>query len=210
VREQRLLSWEDAVRRMSGLPASIVGLVDRGLLAVGMAADVVVFDSTTIVDHATYDDNKRAPEGVRHVVVNGRLALRDGAPAGAAAGRALYRSGNMISRPLRVDAARGVTVDASGTTIRITQAADARAARGVVRISHGGTTAQATSLGVLQVAPGWASVTGRARTGDAELPFVLVVDERDPLANGASAATLTLAGRAPVRVLLPTGSVRVR
>ena len=55
VREQQALTWEDAVRKMTGLPAATVGMVDRGLLAVGMAADVVVFDPATVIDHATFE-----------------------------------------------------------------------------------------------------------------------------------------------------------
>ena len=79
VREQQALTWEDAVRKMTGLPAATIGMVDRGRLAVGMAADVVVFDPATVIDHATFEAPMQPSEGIRHVLVNGRLALRDGA-----------------------------------------------------------------------------------------------------------------------------------
>ena len=72
VREQQALTWEDAVRKMTGLPAATVGLVDRGRLAVGMAADVVVFDPATVIDHATFEAPMEPSEGIRHVLVNGR------------------------------------------------------------------------------------------------------------------------------------------
>ena len=59
VRETHALTWEDAVRKMTALPAAIIGSVDRGFLAPGMAADVTVFDPNVVVDHATYDDPAR-------------------------------------------------------------------------------------------------------------------------------------------------------
>ena len=79
VREQQALTWEDAVRKMTGLPAATIGMVDRGRLAVGMAADVVVFDPATVIDHATFEAPMQPSVGIRHVLVNGRVALRDGA-----------------------------------------------------------------------------------------------------------------------------------
>src|SRR5439155_25245808 len=77
VREQRALTWEDAVRKMTALPANTIGMVDRGFLAPGMAADVTVFDPATVMDHATYEDAGQLSEGIRLVLVNGRMALRD-------------------------------------------------------------------------------------------------------------------------------------
>lgn len=56
VREQKVLTWAEAIRKMTALPAATIGMVDRGLLAVGMAADVTVFDPNRIVDRATYED----------------------------------------------------------------------------------------------------------------------------------------------------------
>ena len=74
VREQKALTWEDAVRKMTGLPAATIGMVDRGLLAAGMAADVAVFDPATVIDHATFDEPMLPSDGIRFVLVNGRLA----------------------------------------------------------------------------------------------------------------------------------------
>jgi N-acyl-D-aspartate/D-glutamate deacylase len=91
VREASLLSLEDAVRKMTSLPASNVGLVDRGRLAEGMAADIVVFDPSTIADRSTWDDPHRFSEGVVHVLVNGVLALEGGELTGATEGRWLRR-----------------------------------------------------------------------------------------------------------------------
>jgi N-acyl-D-aspartate/D-glutamate deacylase len=91
-RDRRLLTLEEAVYKMTGLPAQRFGLADRGLLAAGMVADVVVFDFDRVADGATYDDPLRPPQGVRHVLVNGRVAVRDGEPTGERAGRFLTRT----------------------------------------------------------------------------------------------------------------------
>ena len=93
VREERLVSLEEAIRRLTRFPADNLGLDRRGRLDQGYFADVVVFDPRTIVDTATYDQPHQYAEGVRDVVVNGRLALRDGAHTGAFSGRALYGPG---------------------------------------------------------------------------------------------------------------------
>lgn len=92
VRDEGLLSLQDAIRRMTSLPATNLRLRGRGLLAAGNYADVVVFDPATVADVATYDDPHRYATGVRHVIVNGELALRDGVPTGRLTGRALKRA----------------------------------------------------------------------------------------------------------------------
>jgi N-acyl-D-amino-acid deacylase len=87
VREERVLSLEEAIRRLSALPALNLRLGDRGLVEQGYYADLVVFDPDRIEDHATFDEPHRYATGVRDVVVNGKLALRDGEPTGALPGR---------------------------------------------------------------------------------------------------------------------------
>ncbi|MFN8717971.1 MAG: N-acyl-D-amino-acid deacylase family protein [Gemmatimonadaceae bacterium] len=98
VREQRVMTWAAAIRKMTMLPASLMGLPDRGRLAEGVLADVVVFDSSTVMDHATFQQPTVLSTGIVHVLVNGAVALRDGAPTGGQAGRALRRTRDMISR----------------------------------------------------------------------------------------------------------------
>jgi N-acyl-D-amino-acid deacylase len=93
VREDGLLPLEEAVRRMTSLPAENLGLADRGRLAPGCAADVVVFDPDAIGDEATYDTPHRYATGVRDVAVNGVFALRDGEQTGALPGRAIRGRG---------------------------------------------------------------------------------------------------------------------
>jgi N-acyl-D-amino-acid deacylase len=89
VREEAVLTLEDAVRRMTSLPADKVGLRDRGRIAEGMAADLVVFDPATIEDRATFDRPQRSPAGVRYVFVNGSAVVTTGGPTGALPGRVL-------------------------------------------------------------------------------------------------------------------------
>ncbi len=92
VRERRLLSLEDAVRKMTSLNAAKLGIADRGLLRPGQFADVTAFDPDKVIDRATYLDPFQYNDGIEYVVVNGRLVLDRGAHTGARPGRALRRS----------------------------------------------------------------------------------------------------------------------
>lgn len=87
VRDERIVPLEEAVRRLTSLPAHNLRLQRRGLLEPDYFADVVVFDPSRIQDHATYDDPHRYATGVEHVTVNGTLVLRDGEHTGALPGR---------------------------------------------------------------------------------------------------------------------------
>ncbi|MBL8989132.1 MAG: D-aminoacylase [Gemmatimonadetes bacterium] len=89
VREQKVLTLEDAVRRMTSMSATQIGQPDLGLLREGKTADVVVFDPDRIADLATYQDPHRFSVGMVHILVNGVLVLRDGSLTGAKPGRVL-------------------------------------------------------------------------------------------------------------------------
>jgi N-acyl-D-amino-acid deacylase len=93
VREETLLSLEDAIRKLTSLPATNLGLDHRGQLKEGYFADVVIFDPKTIIDHATYEKPHQYATGVRHVFVNGAQVLKDGEHTGAKPGRALWGPG---------------------------------------------------------------------------------------------------------------------
>ena len=93
VRERKALSLEQAIHKMSGYPASRVGLADRGRLATGRAADIVVFDAARVADTATYEQPFQYPVGICAVVVNGTVVLRGADRTADSAGRSL--------RPLR-------------------------------------------------------------------------------------------------------------
>ena len=87
VREEKLISMEEAIRRLSGFPSDNLGVKNRGYLKVGYYADIVVFDPTTIQDKATFEDPLQFAEGVEHVFVNGVQVLSDGEHTGNFPGR---------------------------------------------------------------------------------------------------------------------------
>lgn len=184
VREQKALTWEDAIRKMTGLPAATIGLVDRGWLAPGMAADVVVFDPETIIDHATFDAPTRPSEGVQTVILNGQVVLDRGAVTGVKAGRALRRGPHMPTRPMtpggRRTMSHTVTRGGMDAAIDVAQAAGAPAATGTVRLRRAsdGVALSMTTFGSIQTAPNWASLTGRGRVrpGDPEVDIVIISD----------------------------------
>jgi len=89
VRERKALTLEQAIHKMTALPASRVRLADRGRLAAGLAADVVVFNPSTIADRATFEEPFQYPDGISVVVVNGAVALRGGRRASETTGRAI-------------------------------------------------------------------------------------------------------------------------
>ncbi len=89
-REEGLLSLAQAVHKMTGLSAAQFGLADRGRLAPGCRADVVVFDAEHVIDRATYDDPEQPAAGISHVLVNGAVALADGVQTGERAGAFLH------------------------------------------------------------------------------------------------------------------------
>jgi N-acyl-D-amino-acid deacylase len=89
VRERRLVSLEEAVRKMTLLPASRLGLTRRGRLAPGYAADLVVFDPDTVADTATFEAPHSYPTGIPHVVVNGTMVIEHGAFTGQTPGRVI-------------------------------------------------------------------------------------------------------------------------
>jgi len=93
VRDDRVLTLPDAVRKLTGLPATNLELDRRGFLEEGMFADVVVFDPSAVADRATFDNPHQYAVGVRHVFVNGSHVLRNGEHTGAKPGRALWGPG---------------------------------------------------------------------------------------------------------------------
>ena len=91
-REEKVLELPEAVRKMTSLPAQILGLADRGRLAPGCAADVVVFDPLTIADRATFEAPFETAVGIGEVLVNGIPVVRDGKTTGETPGRILRRA----------------------------------------------------------------------------------------------------------------------
>jgi N-acyl-D-amino-acid deacylase len=95
VKKRRVLTLEDAVRKMSGWPSQRMGLGDRGLIREGMRADIIVFDLDKLKDTATYEQPIAAPIGIDDVIVNGVPAIEAGKMTGAKAGKVLRHSCNL-------------------------------------------------------------------------------------------------------------------
>jgi N-acyl-D-amino-acid deacylase len=89
VREEKIITLEMAIRKMTSLPANRLKLYDRGRIAPGMAADLVIFDPNTIQDTATFTKPLSFPTGISYVLVNGKIAIDHGQPTGELAGRVL-------------------------------------------------------------------------------------------------------------------------
>lgn len=92
VRDQGVLSLPEAVRRMTSLSSAQIGQSERGIIREGMYADVSVFDAEEVVDQATFTDPHRYASGIKHVIINGEVVLRDGSLTGATPGRILQRT----------------------------------------------------------------------------------------------------------------------
>jgi hypothetical protein len=218
VREQKIMTWEQAIRKSTWLPAATIGMSDRGLLAPGMAADVTILNPDTVIDHATYESPALPSDGIAWVIVNGKVALADGKATGVRAGAALYRTGNMPSRPV-TDGARTLTAKgtASGrrVAITLTQRAGAREATGTVTIEG---LEPMTRFGTLQVTDGWANVTGTdiATAENVSLSatrgsraVAITVDLHDPRARGSAALAIDLDGQPWLRGTLPLAAVAI-
>ena len=93
VREENVLSLEEAIRKMTSLPAQVLALKDRGLLKEGYWADVVVLDPDRVSDTATYEDPKQYPKGIDYVLVNGTVVVDNGHHTGARPGKVIYGPG---------------------------------------------------------------------------------------------------------------------
>lgn len=99
VRDEHVLTMEDAIRKMSGLPAQILGLKDRGLLREGYAADIAVFDPATVAETNSFEKPKSYAKGVTYVVVNGALVIDKGEHTGARPGKVLRSAVSAAARP---------------------------------------------------------------------------------------------------------------
>ena len=91
VREKKLLSFPEAIRKMTSLPAQTLGFLDRGLLRPGMKADIVLLDPDRVLDHATFENPQQFPVGIEYVLVNGTVVAEGGRHTGARPGRILRR-----------------------------------------------------------------------------------------------------------------------
>ncbi|WHX40364.1 D-aminoacylase [Mesobacillus sp. AQ2] len=193
VREDGLLSLEEAVQKMTGLPANIIGMVDRGFIAEGMAADITVFDPNIVTDKATFDNPKQYAEGIENVIIDGQFAIKNGDVTGVQAGKALKRSYDMPSRPMSLNEAHKVSAKGQlvndktqGPKIKIMveQNADQSQSKAKLQIidKKNNIHIELDELGFLQTYKGWASFTGTVKLKKSErsVPVLVTVDEEDP------------------------------
>lgn len=93
VREEKLLSLEAAIHKMTGAPAARVGLKERGLIKAGMFADITIFDPAKVIDRATFESPNQYPTGIEYVIVNGKISVDKGQRTAVLAGRVLRGPG---------------------------------------------------------------------------------------------------------------------
>jgi hypothetical protein len=156
------------------------------------------------------------PEGVRHVVVNGKVAWRDGAPTGERGGAVLLRGPHEPSRPSSTSIERKVSGRTQAAEVdvnlSIEQAPGVRGARGRFRFLDrtSNTTIEMVEPGLVQVAPGWAAVTGRGRIGNEERAFTVIVERADPLDEKRS-SSITIMGEDGYQLnrIVPVNTFRV-
>jgi N-acyl-D-amino-acid deacylase len=89
VREQGVITLEEAIRKMTSFPAQTFGVWDKGMLKEGFDADIVIFDPDTIIDRSTYEDPNQPPKGIHYVLVNGEIVVDHGKVTGASSGKVL-------------------------------------------------------------------------------------------------------------------------
>jgi N-acyl-D-aspartate/D-glutamate deacylase len=213
VREEHIMSWEEAIRKSTSLPAATIGMVDRGRIRIGKAADITVFDPLTVIDHSTYEEPALPSEGIRFVLVNGQVALADGRAAGVQAGRPLTRTAHMPSRPSgpttpgRMLSIKG---SASDRTIAITVSRSTADGMAKGLANFGATPTQASitidTFGFIQTAgSGWTSFTGLTRAASAAdaRAVTVIVDEQDPNSPGIITVIVMLEGAPPWSGTMP-------
>src|SRR4029453_9780275 len=98
VRDKKVLTLEDAVRRMTSFPAARLHLADRGVIRPGLKADLAVFDPANVRDTATFEKPHQYAEGFSQVIVNGQIVFENGAMTAARPGRVLYGGRSRIAR----------------------------------------------------------------------------------------------------------------
>ncbi|UJL45935.1 amidohydrolase family protein [Virgibacillus sp. NKC19-16] len=218
VREEGLTDWETMVQKMTGLPATIIGMTDRGFIAEGMAADITIFDPETVIDNATFDEPKQYADGIEYVLVNGEFALEDGELTGLHPGKALKRAANMPSRPMTTES---VDIEEEGELYDMDEPDSLAEAEMAFALQQdeadikadGSFTVQdessdlnfaATGFGKIQVADGWTSFTGRGLLNESEeRTFMVIIDENETMiTDQRPTVTIQIEGEDEIRGFL--------
>ncbi|MET3699829.1 dihydroorotase/N-acyl-D-amino-acid deacylase [Bacillus oleivorans] len=227
VREEGYITLEEAVYKMTGLPATMIGMTDRGLLKEGMVADITVFDPNTVSDLATFDVPKQYSQGMKYVYVNGQLALEDGEVTGVHAGKFLKRTANMPSRPesfskdtklevkgklLAIDGPRNGKKPSIELSINQEAYGDATGTFSFEDPANG-IKIENVQLGQVQTLnDDWASLTGVGVVDDSDevKAFSVIIDKDDPMVAGMKATvTIQIEGGYEVKGVLVPGKVGI-
>jgi N-acyl-D-aspartate/D-glutamate deacylase len=92
VRQRRLFTWKEAIRKMTYLPAKFLGIKDRGIIKEGMYADIVIFNPETVIDNSTFSKPHQYPTGINYVITNGTIVIQESKHTGKLPGRVLRHS----------------------------------------------------------------------------------------------------------------------
>jgi N-acyl-D-amino-acid deacylase len=98
VRDEKLITMEEAIKKMTSLPAQRLRLQDRGLIRKGMWADIVIFNPKTIIDKATFEDPHQYPDGIKYVIINGQIVIYDQEHTNTLPGKVLRGTGYKITK----------------------------------------------------------------------------------------------------------------
>ncbi|GAB3805882.1 N-acyl-D-amino-acid deacylase family protein [Virgibacillus kimchii] len=214
VREEGLLDWEEAVQKMTSLPAALIGLSDRGYVAKGMKADITIFDPETVIDNATFEEPRQLADGIEQVLVNGELAWNNGELPGIQPGEFVKVEANMPTRPVT----QGVNVEVSenreilaldgsetGSAIffDLEQGESDYDALGSMTFTSDGIELMADEFGRIQTFDGWISFTGTGILNGKFTSFRVTVDENDPtIDDDRPVLTMDIPGEDQIQGLL--------
>ncbi|MFA1822504.1 amidohydrolase family protein [Virgibacillus oceani] len=215
VREEGLLAWEEAVQKMTSLPAALIGLSDRGYLAAGMKADITIFDPDTVIDNATFEEPRQFADGIEQVLVNGELALNNGELTGIQVGEFVEMEPNMPTRPVtqdeNVEATENrkiLSLDGSETgssiSFNLEQGESDHGATGSMTFVSDDMELIADDLGRIQTYDDWVSFTGSGTiNGETFTTFRVTVDENDPtIDDERPVVTIDIVGQDQIKGLL--------
>ncbi|GLO66706.1 amidohydrolase family protein [Oceanobacillus kimchii] len=215
VREEGLLGWEEAIQKMTSLPASLIGLSDRGYIAKGMKADITIFNPDTVIDNATFEEPRQYADGIEQVLVNGELALNNGELVGIQPGEFVKIEPNMPTRPvtqgenLEVSDNRKIlpldeTESDSLISFNLEQGVNDYQATGSMSLVYDDIELDAENFGRIQTFDGWLSFTGSGPLNGEELTtFRITIDENDPTIDDEKpVVTIDIAGKEQIKAFL--------
>jgi N-acyl-D-aspartate/D-glutamate deacylase len=216
VRDRHIASWPEAVRRATALPAAMIGLVDRGWLRPGMAADVTLFDPATIIDRATVEQPAQPSIGIAAVIVNGQFAWRDGVFM-PNAGIILRRGRSEPTRLMEPTSDARISAQLAlpaGIHLDVKAGHDAEGnvdGQAAITGLAGGARFTIDHPALLQTRDGWAALTGTGHWGDGrEAAATLVIDDDVSTPATQPSVRLVIDGKVVIDGLATAGRSSVK